>query len=456
VSEEAKAMDACYHAMRHVTAGESPWPGMLVRSAEGESRLLVDAAAVERFAGWDADPAGHVLAPLDVVRRREGHDLVLPACSERLEAFLARRRDGSVPPTSGERVTIAISLLRGLREAHERVAEPCCGSWWLTGDGRPVIALASSSEADAAHQASASTARLLSALGAGAEAGLGRVLARAAARSEHPRALAREADELEAELFACATPEPLATAGAVPAGRRTSLRVAEEYDAGEPPAEDAGLLSRITPLVDAGLADAVSQVLTSLWRRLHRAGEAPAAGRAGRNKRGPLLLAGAAAAAVVGIGMVWPAGAASPAQAGADAPAASGSPSPAIAHPGVETFARRSPSPSAVPEEPADIVRVVDSLLTKRSACGRDESCLSAVQEDARRSFARGAADLAGGRRHVTLLDSFGGAAVAKVEPATAGQNGGDPAAPADAQLVVVVRDGQRWLLRDVYGAEQP
>jgi hypothetical protein len=457
-------MDAGYHPIRHVTAGESPWPGMLVRDADGESRLLVDAAALEGFGGWDADPSGHVLAPIDIVRRREGHDLVLRACSERLDAFLARRRDRQVPPTAGERVTIAISLLRGLREAHERTADPR-GSWWLTIDGRPVIALASESDADSADGASASTARLLSVLGAGAEEGLGRVLARAAARSEHPRALAREADELEAELFACAAPEPLATAGAV-AQERTSLRVAGDVEVEEAGVEDAGLWARITPLVDARLADAASQALTSLWRRFHGADDARGGVRTGRRKRGPVLLAGAAAAAVIGIGLVWPGGAASPAQAGAGGSTVFPTPSPTEPGTDAGTSPGSSPSPSAPTEEPADIVRVVDELLTKRSACGGDESCLSAVQEDPRRRFARGAADLGSASRRIALLDSFGGAAVAKVEAAGTAENAGAPVAPADAdapaagaagaQLVVVVRDGDRWLLRDLYGAEKP
>jgi hypothetical protein len=108
----------------------------------------------------------------------------------------------------------------------------------------------------------------------------------------------------------------------------------------------------------------------------------------------------------------------------------------------------------------------VDELLTKRSACGGDESCLSAVQEVPRRRFARGAADLGSASRRIALLDSFGGAAVAKVEAAGTAENAGAPVAPADAdapaagaagaQLVVVVRDGDRWLLRDLYGAEKP
>jgi hypothetical protein len=443
-------MDAGYHPMRHVAAGESPWPGMLVRDAEGESRLLVDAATLDGFAGWDADPTGHVLAPLDVVRRREGHDLVLPACSERLDAFLTRRRDRRVPATAGERVTIAISLIRGLREAHERTEQPC-GSWWLTVEGRPVIALASDADADSA---SAATARLLSALAAGAEGGLGPVLARAAARAEHVRALAREADELEAALFACAAPEPLATAGAVTVAERGSLRVADDVEVEEAFEPDAGWLARLTPFVDADLADAASRALTSLWRRFHRAGQPAAGDRARRSKRGPVLLAGAAAAAVVGIGMVWPGGAVSPAQAGAVGPSStSASATPSV----VRSPSGATPSPSASEDRPDEIVRIVDSLLTKRSTCAGDESCLAGVQEDAQRRFAAGAAQLESAQRRITLLDSFGGAAVVKVEGGGDGRDADAPAAEATgAQLVVVVKDGDRWLLRDVYGAEQP
>ena len=42
----------------------------------------------------------------------------------------------------------------------------------------------------------------------------------------------------------------------------------------------------------------------------------------------------------------------------------------------------------------------------------------------------------------MTLLDEFGGAAVLRVEAS---------ASPASPQLVVIVRTGDRWLLRDVY-----
>ena len=63
------------------------------------------------------------------------------------------------------------------------------------------------------------------------------------------------------------------------------------------------------------------------------------------------------------------------------------------------------------------------------------------------RPFPGGVVDLAAAERTVTLLDEFGGAAVLRVEAS---------AAPAAPQLVVIVRAGDRWLLRDVYDvAEQ-
>ncbi|WP_106813968.1 hypothetical protein [Microbacterium timonense] len=61
---------------------------------------------------------------------------------------------------------------------------------------------------------------------------------------------------------------------------------------------------------------------------------------------------------------------------------------------------------------------------------------------------AGGVIDLATQERTVTLLDDFGDLAVLRVEAAS-GQ--------AAAQLVVIVRENDEWLLRDVHDvAQQP
>jgi hypothetical protein len=460
MNEEAKAMDAGHHAMRRVGSAESPWPGMLAQDDAGELRLLVDAELYGDASGWDADPAGHILTVLDVVRRADGHDVVLPACTERVDAFLTRRRDRRVPLTAGERVTMAVSLVRGLGEAHAAVPD-ARGSWWLTSDGRPVLALDCPGDRDAA---SVVTARLLAMLAAGADVRLEAILTGAAARAEQPRALAREADELEADLFACAVPEPLATAGAAAADGRPPARSVDVVELAEAESPAAGWIGRLAPHVDADLADAVSQALTSVWRRLRGGDASRRDGSRRRGRRRPLLIAGAVAVAVVWVGLVWPTGDSGSASAGADAPGATNTASPARSSAIVAPVAssrpgagNATPSPSmrrpaeSAAERPDAIVRTVDELLTAHTRCENDESCLAVVQEDPRRRFVEGAASLPPTQRRIALLDSFGGAAVVRVENANA------PAAEAaGAQLVVVVRDGDRWLLRDVYGAQQP
>ncbi|MDL9979695.1 hypothetical protein [Microbacterium candidum] len=464
MSEEAKALDADHHVIRHVTDRESPWPGVLAQDDSGALRLLVDAVDYDCCAGWDADPDGHVLAPLDIVRRPGGHDVVLPACTERLDVFLMRRRDRRLPLSAGERVTVAVSMIRGLCEAHQR-APGASGVWWITADGRPILALGVRDGVDAVP---AATARVLGQLGADGETRLAAALSRAAAHAEQPRTLVREAGEIEAELFAAALPEPLATAGtaapltgavgAVTWSRPPDIEMAATEDA------QAGWLARIAPLVDSDLADAASKALTSVWRRLHRRGGSHST-RGRRGKRGPLLIAGAVAAGVVGIGLMWPGGGGSPARAGSQA---SSSPPSAVVASSAAPLAGPTHAPEGtaagndvVSEEPVttaaspspdqEVLSAVGALLTKRLTCRNNAACLHAVQEDPQRRFPEGAASLPAGERRVALLDSFGGAAVVKVEDANA------PAAgAAGAQLVVVVRAGDRWRRRDGSGAEQP
>lgn len=89
-----------------------------------------------------------------------------------------------------------------------------------------------------------------------------------------------------------------------------------------------------------------------------------------------------------------------------------------------------------------DLAAITADLLTARSACGQDESCLGKVQESRGARFPSGVVDLPADERTVALLDEFGGAAVLRAEAS------GSDATP---QLVVIVRTDERWLLRDVY-----
>ena len=100
---------------------ESPWPGALLCTPDGETGVARRRRGPRREAGPGGMPIadGHVLAPLDILRRQDGHDVLLPVCTERLEDFLLRRAGGAELAV-GEAVTLAVSLLRGIGGAVAR------------------------------------------------------------------------------------------------------------------------------------------------------------------------------------------------------------------------------------------------------------------------------------------------------------------------------------------------
>ena len=136
-------------------------------------------------------------------------------------------------------------------------------------------------------------------------------------------------------------------------------------------------------------------------------------------------------------GLLWPTDGGGPATAGVPAdPPASSSPSPASASP--EPVVDRPVEDGTEP----DLAVIAAELLSARTECASDQACLEQVIEVVDAPFPGGVVDLAAADRTVTLLDEFGGAAVLRVEAS---------ASPASPQLVVIVRTGDRWLLRDVY-----
>ena len=85
-------------------------------------------------------------------------------------------------------------------------------------------------------------------------------------------------------------------------------------------------------------------------------------------------------------------------------------------------------------------------LLAARTACGTEAACLAEVVESPAAQLPGGVIDLPAEDRAITLLDEFGGAAVLRAESV----NGASA-----AQLVVIVRVGDTWLLRDVHHVPQ-
>lgn len=417
---------APYRPVRRIGAGDDvPWAGLLVKLTSGESRVLVDAGEFDaEWAGWGASPDGHLLAPMDVVRRVDGHDLLLPLCVERVDAFLDRRAAGRMPLSQGETVTLGVSLLRGIAQGESIIQGT--GEWWLTDAGRPVLAVGASDRV-----AATTTSELLRRLGAGSPCA--EALAAAAGAISGPRMSVRDLGDAEDALFALAAAEPLATAPVGPRATR-DLVPADRRDAVLPEAAPSQSWTEILGRhVDADLADAVSHVTTGLWRRL----------RSPRRTGGrPWLLATGAAGVVLAAGMLWPTEAGGPATAdpglaGGWGPTATETPTP-------------GPSVSATHDAgaaPVDLVAITDALLTARTSCGADRSCLAGLVDDPATEFAAGAIDLPTRDRQTTLLDDFGGVAVLRVDAVS-----GTPA----AQLVVLMLQDGRWLLRDVHTAEQP
>lgn len=438
---------APYRSVRRVTApGDGPWSGTLVRRPSGDAGVLVTAEALgPEWAGWDASASGHLLAPLDLVRSAYGHSVLLPPCVERLDDFLARRRGAAVPVGVGEVVTIGVSLVRAIAELGGR-ADHEEGEWWLTDARRPVLVTGCGGQS-ATLATSAVVHELARAMPDSAWDDL-------LALTGRERIAERDVGRVEDALFARGAAEPLADAPLATSGGRRSLAIAADgveprtlshvrslaaygVDEAALPAAVArpsrNWIDQLSRHIDADVADAVSQVTTGAWRRLraHR----------GRSRRAPWLLAGGVAVVVVAGGLLWPTGGTAPVNAAPGPTATAASRTAAV--PG--TTAPAAPTPAA-PHD-ADLAVVAADLLTARSACAGDAACLSTAVRGAAQEFPPGAVDLAPDARTVVLVDDFGGVAVLRVDDATG-------ALPP--QLIVMQQEERRWLLRDVYAAQQP
>ncbi|MFC8683198.1 hypothetical protein ACFT30_16905 [Microbacterium ureisolvens] len=446
------ALGRPYREIRGVRArDDGPWPGILVRTSGGATRVLVDTATVgPDWAGWDAAPDGHLLAPLDIARHSGGHHIVLPVCTERVEDFV-RRRAGRTPLALGEAVTLAVSVLRGCGQLAG--APETQGEWWLDDCGRPVLATDASSRR-ARDEAAAILERVEVDVRAQRTWSTALRALTADRLSVHELAAAEEA------LFAVAAPEPLSTVilsprSASESAMRTEAAVREGSRLSGEPTPASSMWRTLIAGVDDDLADTVSRATTAVWRRVRRR-EVPTG--APRNRRAPWLVGGAVAAAVLTGGALWPAAggvatedsSGSPDGSWTGTPAPSGTPT-ASETPPAEAEAQ-APADSGeqepgAPTAPADLAHVTAALLDARLACGADATCLSGVAVDAA-ALSPGGVDLPASQRTVTLLDDFGDLAVLRLDPH-------DAASPA--QMIVILRQDGKWLLRDVYDvAQQP
>lgn len=445
--------------------------------------VLVDAPLLQNWAGWTSGTQQHVVGPLDLARRAGGHDVVVPWCVERVDAFMSRRDAASSPLAGGEVVTIAVSVLRGTAEVWQAIMstphgtpdaqQGPAGSWWLTDAGRPVFVHAVGDEGRCVEVGARHVIELLSS--ECDDRTLVRLLDKAAALCDKPRQLARVIDDWEGQFFAATAPRPLATS-VFPAALVRELDVPSlrpGVDAA-PSAARGRLRDVIAQHIDADLADMVAVRVGETLKGVRE--------RLGRGHRMPWVAAGAVAALIVVGGVLWPTAEADE-TAAAEARGASetSTPSssdrapandaPASTEPAADALASEAPAPEApapeapapgapVPEapspEPPDVPgnelvveagRLLDSLAVCRATSDEAE-CLGDITETPGLTPPPGAVDLAAAKRVITLVDDYGGAGLVQV-------SGADPL--VTAQLVVIVRREDKWLLRDVYDvAKQP
>lgn len=411
--------------IRTVGPPDSPFEGVLARTPEGTTVVLVDRDRLRDWPAWRMPAGGHVLAPVDVVRRADGHDIVLPAVSDRLDRLLARRAGAGASASDGESLTVAVSVLRGVVLAISEEIEAETASWWVTSGGMPVL-VCGVGDGDVLHASDG----VLSMLADGVrDPRLRNALDEVRGAVATPRTLARDADRWEDALFDVAEPEALVTEVIGPPRARPLPSVADSEIADSEIAEARRpWWSGIAFAADAVLTDAASDFLHRTRARMRV--------RSGGKAR-PILWAGGLAAVVLGVGLSWP-----------DVP----TPSAAV---GVETSTPAAPAGIATPasspaaEQPVetggaaiDAAEALAALLEARDACS-DTPCRVDLQEDAGEQLPAGAIDAP--ERTIALLDDFGGLAVLRVD-----------APDVRSQLVTVVTTDRGWRIRDAFDVADP
>ncbi|PKI93019.1 hypothetical protein CW368_01615 [Actinomycetales bacterium SN12] len=439
MDETAALTPGAHRSIRMLDAQESAYPGELI--TDGERRgVRVDVEAVPEPL-WLHAGAEHVAGVRDLLRRPDGHDAVLPWCADRIEVFLGRRAAVESALSAGETVTLVGSLLRGIVEIGDR---SLTGQWWLTDEARPVFA---PGEGVAC---TASAVALIARLREGCpDRALNRLLGEIETAAGDQRMVRRSIERWERELTELAAPRALVREVFAPervvAIDAHAVRLDQDADllAAEP-----GALGRVQDrLIEAG-QDMARRLRTGLRRdrravvRSGRPGE-PAA----RAPRGRMLIVGGAAAALVLVGgLMWPTGkedSAATERVGEVMPAVTPTAAPDAAP---ERDVETSEAPDAMIDGSAE--QRAAALLTTVLECGRrgDAVCADAIVDGAGAAVQE---RLAGteAKRTIAAVEDYGDVGVLRL--GESGQRG--------EQMLVLVMQKDRWLVRDVYDvANQP
>lgn len=468
-----------HRVVRTLDPAEGPFSGSLVTHGD-EVLVRVDAASLGGWAGWRYAGAEHIAAPVDVSRRRGGHDALLPWCTDRVLGYLERRVAAGATIMPGETSTLVVSLLRGLDELGGGVDGVRTGTWWLTDGGRPVFVLGEGADARAA---------VMEALELMGEQSTDKVLRRALSTVgdglrktlAQPRLPRKLTEVWEATMLDVAAPQPLGRDVQEPEPVRRVARVVRLHDAGahEPGprlrADRVRPREAARPRVFGATVEVMQTAIAELRARVDRrsqnrdvraarpsSGVARSAVRA-RVRPGALAMAGGAAAVVVAGGMLLPAGESSGTSAQGASSNVETRPSPSVPEVSPTPTARATDvaeSAISAPGPPADEdpVSALTSLLQLIAECDAqgDAAGTTAVT-----GGAEGVVDRLSVRSQVSstpeLVDAYGDVAVARLPAVPAGDAGVTDDASSDEIIVVLLRIDEKWLVRDVYDvADQP
>lgn len=487
-AEGAASVLGAHRVIRRLGADEGPYAGALVTSGASVA-ILVAAETISGWSGWEHAGDDHVAGPVDVVRRADGHDVLLPWCTEQISVFLGRRAAAGVGLGDGEVTTLVASVLRGLAELN-RTEHREAGRWWLTDDGRPMFVIGAGADAvagaveilDLVREDSRDRAliRVLTPIGEGLHRG-----------GERPVIPLHQLERWEGELLEFAAPRPLQRDDFTPERARKGdlVRRAVAETAAHPTGGRrepnrrgrARMRTRVRARSSAkGVVDATLRVIgergRSLRDRLRPTQDRsrsrkpvrprPRSASHGRDRpadsvKAPRLrryiIAVAAAAVVLGAGMLWPGG-------GSDEPAGAKearTPVPEARHgagdrAGDSSDTRPTPTPSATTiDDAAEPIAAAQALLVEIDGCAEtgDLVCADAVAEGSTGIVELLAAQNSGESRTLAPVDEYGDVAVIRLTTETTE----DPVASELQHMVVLVRMAEKWLIRDAYDvADQP
>lgn len=505
-------LPGAHRVVRRLHGGEGPFAGTLVTDGESMS-VLRDAEGLADWGGWPFAGTRHVAAPVDVVRRADGHDVLLPWCTERVAVFLGRREGAGSPLSTGEVSTLAVSLLRGIGELGVDPPGDRRGEWWLTDEGCPVLVLGEENDARVA------AATLLEAISMGSSDRLQRRLLDGIAEglrryADRPDIPPRQLDIWESELLATASPRPLLSmveepgveTGAGSLRRRVAATASPRVPSSassrgavvapravsrsdRPSRARRGLRRPSSAVSPAFLDRGVERVRVAFGRlSIARRRGAQLVARSGdehharsgssprTRRRVPKVAVGiAAAGAVLAAGLLWPSDPGSDPVRGedgaretshdadrearresADEPAEhTEAIGPGAAAPDRGVGAADSSGTEGIEGAASTLVASI-----RECAATGDAVCASAVVSGASHVVAlfKGAPS---GEDRTRLVDEYGGAAVVRLshEPGGAGlSEADDDAVPGGGdRMLVLVRVDEKWLVRDAYDvADQP